>query len=191
MSVCSPLVGDTPSGQQGGTHLRSRQGVPHPADGGYPSQLTGGYPIPGPGGVPHPTDRGYPIQVTRGDLILGLDGGGIPSQVQVGVPHPGPGRGYPIPGDGVPHPRSDGRYPIPGTPPLCRPGMGVPPCLSRPGLGYPTPSPLLDGVPPPLPIRRQSSIASICYGASCTPLAFTQEDFLVHILFEIFEGQIS
>ena len=67
-------------------------------------------------------------------------------------------------GGGVPHPKSGRGYPIPG---LDRgyPGVTLPP--SRTGWGT------------PLPIRRQSSIASTCYMAGSMPLAFTQEGFLV------------
>ena len=100
--------------------------------------------------------------------------------------------GYPIPGlaGGVPHLRSEGG-PEMGYPPNL--GWGTPPDLGwgtpqtwdevppltwdrvppRHGTGYP---PTWDGVPPP----RQISIASCCYTAGGMPLAFTQEDFLVH-----------
>ena len=67
---------------------------------------------------------------------------------------PSQDRGYPIQPNGKVVPQSqDG-----GTPP------------PQDGWGYPSP-------------RRQSSTASTCYAAGSMPLAFTQEDFLVKILF--------
>ena len=90
-------------------------------------------------------------------------------------------------GGGVPCPRSGwwggGGYPIPvvgGTP---RPGLDrVPPGqVWMDGEGGAVPHPCGGGGTPPPPIR-QSSIASTCYTAGGMPLAFTQEDFLVHFI---------
>ena len=53
---------------------------------------------------------------------------------------------------------------------------GVPP---QDWLGYP-PSGLDGGIPS---VRRQRSRVSTCYAAGGMPLAFTQEDFLVHMYF--------
>ena len=97
--------------------------------------------------------------------------GGTPLQVQVGVPHFRSRLG-------VPHPSSRG-YSIPDR------GKGYPILL----MGG-TPS-QVQGVPYPvdvvLPSRsgwgtphQEISIASTCYVVGSVPLAFTQEDFLVH-----------
>ena len=116
----------------------------------------------------------------------GPGGGGtsIPSQdcwrVPLGTSHPGQVPGQDGGGVCTPCTRLDVDTPPPrtgwGTPYPARTGWGTPP---RPGL---------DGVPPPSrtgwgtpsPVGRQSSTASTCYTASSMPLAFTQEDFLVH-----------
>ena len=90
-----------------------------------------------------------------------------------GVPQPVEGGGYPIPGPGsrgtpsqvcrwrVPHPRSR---------------WGVPPIQTWDGV-----PPIQDWMGSPPLVRRQSSKTSTCYTAGGTPLAFTQEDFLVLI----------
>ena len=100
----------------------------------------------------------FSLFTSRGGTPPQVQVGGTPSQVQVGgYPIPGPGRwGYPIPGPG--------------------PGRGGTPSqvwgdtLSQVWGGY-------SGYPP--------GIASTCYGyaAGGMPLAFTQEDFLVFVLF--------
>ena len=92
-------------------------------------------------------------------------GGGYPIPGLVGVP-PGPGMGYPLPdlGQGTP--------PGPGTGYLPWTWDRVPP---GPGTG--------DRVPP--------SIASTCYAAGGMPLAFTQEDFLVILLFSTLQLVLS
>ena len=59
-------------------------------------------------------------------------------------------------------------------------GWGVP---TLDGVGYNPPPPSKLGNPLP---RRQNSIASTCYSVGGMPLAFTQEDFLVALLFNIF-----
>ena len=109
--------------------------------------------------------------------------GGTPSQVWTGgVPHPRSGWGYPIPSLDGGYPRVPSWLGLDGVPPShdwmrypsARTGWGTP--LASTGWG--TPWPALDGVPPP-PIR-QSSIANTCYVAGGMPLAFTQENFLVH-----------
>ena len=82
------------------------------------------------------------------------------------------------PAGGYPH-SADGRYPH-----LADQEGGVPPSFLA-GMGYPI---LPDwgwdwmGVPPSQ-VRRQSSRASTCYAAGGMPLAFTQEDFLVLVVF--------
>ena len=99
----------------GGTHPRSRQGVPHP-------RSEWGYPVPGPdGGYPIPgLDGGYPIP--------GPDGGGYPI--------PGPDRRYPILLMGeCPHPRS-GWGSIQGYPLLSRTGWCNPPPISKASTCY-------------------------------------------------------
>ena len=120
-----------------------------------------------------------------------------------GYPIPGVDRGYPIPGleGGNPHPRSEwGTLDTPWSRldgvPLVKPGWvpplsktewdnsppprldGLPPPQPRSMTGWGTPHSRLDGVPSS--IRRQISKASTCYAAGGAPLAFTQEDFLVH-----------
>ena len=72
---------------------------------------------------------------------------------------------------GTPSQVQVGGYPIPG------PGRGGTPSQVQVGGGYPIPGPGGGGVP------RQSSTASTCYAAGGVPLAFTQEDFLVHNIF--------
>ena len=122
------------------------------------------------------------------------------------------GRGYPILPEGVTpiFPMGEvtllflkGGYPNPsqgyqpqGTPIQIRFQVrigGITPSRSGPRSGgYPGIPPIVTGTrweyPPP--VRRQSSIASICYAASGMPLAFTQEDFLVlyiiHLSFMFF-----
>ena len=141
----------------------------------------GGVPWPGldDGGIPHP--RGYPGQVLMGCTWdtpqLGLNDGGYPPHQDVaGVPHtlrwgtPPPSR----PGRGTPLHSGMGYLPPPS-----RPGRGTPP---HPGMGYP---PDLGWGPPP-PLTRQSSIASTCYAADGMPLAFTQEDLFVRLVFFFF-----
>ena len=167
MSVCSPLVG-------GGDPIPgSGRGVPHPADGGDGCIPSRGHPIPGQGG-------GYPIQLTGGEphpddgwYPITDPGRGYPSQVQP------KGGGFPIQVMGIPHPRSGWQIPHSrsgsgiNTPPPPRP-------RSRTGSGTPPPPQAQDWMGyPPLPIRRQSSIASTCYAAGGMPLAFMQEDFHV------------
>ena len=61
---------------------------------------------------------------------------------------------------GTPSPGLDGGGGVPGVPPPTRSGWGTP--------------------PPDQVWIRQNSIASTCYAAGGVPLAFTQEDFLVH-----------
>ena len=88
-------------------------------------------------------------------------------------------RGYPIARsgwEGVPHSKTGWGTPLPKT------GWGTPlsgldgvPCQAR----WVTPPLIQDWMGYPLPVRRQSSIASTCYAAGGMPLAFTQEDFLV------------
>ena len=96
------------------------------------------------------------------------------SQVSVCLSTPG---GYPVP-DSFSRQWSQvlsGGTPIWGTP---QPGQdwGTSPAKSAWG------TPLArTGVPTPLP--RQNSRASTCYTASGMPLAFTQEDFLIHVKF--------
>ena len=146
--------------------------------GGTPSTDGGGYPLPRSrwgGGLPQPV----------------LDRGGTPSQVQVGVPPPWEGGTPAWTWEGVPPLSVDGVPPNPGLdgflppPPLGRgyplpgPGKGYPPCQ---WMGYPPIQDWMGSSPPPPPptVRRQSSIASTCYGADGMPLAFMQEDFLVY-----------
>ena len=158
------------------THLRS-EGVPH--------LRSGGYPISGQGGT---------LARSRGVPQPGLDVGGTPSQVG-GTPARSRW-GTPQTWDGVP--------PVPG--------MGYPPdlgwgtpldlgCGTPPDLGWGTPPDIRWGTPldlrwgTPLDLRwgtppRQISIASTCYAAGGMPLAFTQEDFIVPILFQKREGYI-
>ena len=113
----------------------------------------GGYPISGLGGVPHPMSGGYPIS--------GL-GRGVPHLRSRVVPISGLGW-YPSQVWGVPH--LQGGTPCLGGYPMCG--------------GYP----MSGGVPHLWPPIAQSSIASTSYAAGGVPLAFTQEDFLVFILF--------
>ena len=150
-------------------HPRSRQVVPHPRS---------------RWGVPHPRSGqgGTPLART-GDWMWYP-----PGKDWMGYPPQGPGMGYPptrtgwgTPWQGldvVPSwPRLDGvplTWTWDGVPPLARTGWGTP---SQNWMGYP---PLIQdwmGYPP----IRQSSIASTCYTAGGIPLAFTQEDFLVHV----------
>ena len=122
-----------------------------------------GYPVPGPDwGVPHPRS-GWGVPHPR-------SGQGVPCPRSRwgGYPVSGLDRGYPIPGP-------NGRYPHP------RSGWGTsvpPPPQSR--LDGVIPHPGLDGVTPPLPVGGLIRKASTCYTAGVVPLAFTQEDFLVH-----------
>ena len=108
-------------------------------------------------------------------------GEGYPGQVQPGgVPHPGPAGGtsaggYPcqgIPLLGVPHLR----YPQP-----CQTWLGVP-CWGVPHLRYP-PSDLAGGYPVGRGYPTSGSRWSTLYAVVGMPLAFTQEDFLVHSYF--------
>ena len=111
-----------------------------------------------------------PAYVVRGKVIFILGnvclftigwGGGTPNS-DLGGGYPFPGLG----GGGTPSQVwTGGGYPISG---LDGGGGGV----SQPGLD--------DGVPCPPP----TCIASTCYAASGMPLAFTQEDFIIIIIFE-------
>ena len=90
-------------------------------------------------------------------------------------------RGYPIRLMGVP-PSGQWGVPLIGL----DGGTSLPPL----GLDGGTPLLALDGVPTPAPLqvdraadRRQSSKARTCYATGSVPLAFTQEDFLVVVLF--------
>ena len=108
------------------------------------------YPIPGLDGW-----WGTPPQVWTGVTPSQVQTGGIPFQVQMrGTPSCCPG-GTPIQDQDQ---DLDGGIPI-------KTGWGAPP--SRTGC-----------CPPP--VRRQISIASSCYVVNGMPLAFTQENFLVH-----------
>ena len=115
-------------------------------------------------------------------------GGGTPSQVWTrGVPHPRSGQAPPQPDLewGTPPPRLGMGYPPrhrTGVPPSDL-GWGIPPGHETgyppgPEMGYPPGHGT--GYPP-----RQISIASTCYTAGGMPLAFTQEDFLVKIIFTV------
>ena len=80
-----------------------------------------------------------------------LSGGGVPQFQMEDIPAR-LGRGYPFSQD----------------------WMGVPPSPTSTWMGYPLAG--LDRVPP----IKQNSRARICYVAGGIPLAFTQQDFLVH-----------
>ena len=92
--------------------------------------------------------------------------GGYPiSDQDGGYPTSWPEMGYPHPGQ---LPGQDGGYPLSA-------GWGYPPPIQVPsqdGGGEVTPN--------------QNNIACICYAAGGMPLAFTQEDFLVWTLFQLF-----
>ena len=76
--------------------------------------------------------------------------------------------GTPVPAMGYPSPAGEG-YTSPSRRSIL---VGGTPCL---GLGYPL---AWTGVPPSWDLRQYRR-ASTCYAASGTPLAVTQEDFLV------------
>ena len=100
--------------------------------------------------------------------------GGTPSQVwMVGGYLPTRSRWW-----GVPHPRSACWG---GTPPTRSGCWGIPPWPGLDG-GLVWMVGGTWGTPPPPPMR-QSSITSTCYAAGGMPLAFTQEDFLVSIVY--------
>ena len=154
----SQIWGDTPS-----QVWMVGRGVPHPRSGWW----GGGFPIPSPGwggGV-------YPIP--------GLDGGRVPRV----TPPPARSGWW-----GVPHPRS-GWWGVPPLPGLDGGGgyVGYPPPGQVWMVGC-TPSQVwmvgVHRVPPtPHPPIRETSIASTCYAAGGVPLAFTQEDFLVSLIY--------
>ena len=150
-----------------------RGGIPHhrSGQGGTPFQvwMVEGYPIPG-------LDEGYPIPGLDGGYpIPGLDGGG---------------------GGTLGTPLARSRWWKGVTPRPDLDGVGLPRVPPWPGLdggGYPLAMSIwwgLPGSPPtrtewgttPTPIR-QSSIASTYYPVGGMPLAFTQQDFLVDLLF--------
>ena len=179
----------------------------HLGGGGYPIQLMGGYPIPGPdGGYPIPgpgggtasqVQVGVPHHRSRsGYPILG-SGRGAPTQ---GTPWQGaPTWGIPLAGAptwGTPQqgasawgtPQQGGAhlgYPQQGTPAWSTPQQGATawgtPQQEGAHLGYPPWQEVPARVPPRPPSR--SSIACTCYAVVGMPLVFTQEDFLVSIVF--------
>ena len=189
-SICLSTPRGYPSqvqlgGGGGGTPTRSSQGYPNP--GGTPPQVPpgqtcpGGYPIrPAQVGtlMGRGTHLGYPLSNLARGTLMGVPWGvsdlGYPPQTWPGVPQwgysIGPGQGIPQWGGGVCHlgyPPSDlaggypdGGYPTSGTP------------LSNLVGGYPN-----GGVP---------TSGSTWYAAVGMPLAFTQEDFLVILLFLAF-----
>ena len=117
--------------------------------------MTGGYIfslcVSPHGGVPHPADGGGGVPPSA------VQAGGTPSSYQGGTPSSWWG-GVP------PYQVQVGGYPIQLI------WVGYPIQLMGGGT-------LAGGTPPP----HQSSIACTCYAAGGMPLAFTQEDFLVHI----------